>query len=138
MKVDIKNVEKKTGGFFSKKTLHGIALNVTFSEEEQAIIKERRLEGDVILEREHSADVDVEKEANRSLVGKIAKAAMQGTDSFTPHLTIHKLLAGTDTHFFDTPLEAKEYTDKLKETLPGFKNYIMENAEAGQDDSFEL
>lgn len=138
MKVDLKNVEKKYGGMFSRKTLHGVALNVTFSEEERAIIQERGLQKDVILERPASADMDVDKENNRSMVGKLAKLAIKGSDGFTAHLTVSKLLAGTDTHFYQTPLEAKNYADELKEALPQFKAYIMENAEVGQDDSFEL
>lgn len=138
MKIDIKSVEKKSGGMFFKKTLHGVALTVTFSEEERAIIRERRLENDIILERGYSAEVNVEKVANRTLVGKIAKAAIKGVDSFTPDLTVHKLLVGTDTHFFHTPLEAKDYTDELKAKLPDFKVHVMENAAAGEDQSFEL
>ena len=39
---------------------------------------------------------------------------------------------------FDTPLEAKVYMDKLHETLPANKNYIMGNAEIAQGGSFEL
>ena len=138
MKVDIKNVEKRVGKMLRKRTLHGVALTVTFSEEESAIITERKLQKDVILERPPSADMNVEKELNRSMVGKLAKLAIQGTDGFTPNLTISKLLAGTDTHYYETPLEAKNYADELREKLPEFKAYIMENAEVGQDDSFEL
>ena len=138
MKVDMKNVEKKVGGMFSKKTLYGIELTVTFNEEERAIITERKLADVNILEREFSADFDVGKEANRSLVGKIAKAVVSGTERLNPNLTIQKLLDGPDTHFFLTPIEAKNYTVELREKLPEFKDYIMNNAETGKDDSFEL
>lgn len=138
MKVDMKNVEKRVGKLLRKRTLHGVALTVTFSEEEMAIIQERKLQKGVILQRPPSADMDVEKELNRSMVTKLAKLAIKGTDGFTPDLTISKLLAGTDTHYFETPILAKEYADELREKLPEFKAYIMDNAEVGEDESFEL
>jgi hypothetical protein len=138
MKVDIKNVEKKHGGMFSKKTLYGVELTVTFTEEEKAIIEERRLAKDIILERSLSADKDEFKEANRGLMSKLATAALSGSEALHPHLTIAKLLKGPDLHFFNTPLEAKDYTDTLKAQLPNFKAHVMLNATTGKDDSFEL
>ena len=58
--------------------------------------------------------MDVAKEANRSLVGKIAKAAIQGTDSSTPNLTIASCWRARIRTSSMTPLEAKEYTEEAQ------------------------
>jgi hypothetical protein len=138
MKVDIQHVEKSQGLIF-RKTLHGVALTVRFSEEERQIIQQRRLQNQMILERDIPADVNPEKVANRGLVKSLATAAINGRDSLHYHLTIGKLINGTDTYFFDTPLEAKEYEAELRERLPKFKEYLTENAGIDQkSDSFEL
>ena len=137
MKVTINHVEKTQGMIF-KKTLHGVELSVAFNEEELAIIRERKLEGDIIVERGVPADVDAEKHANRGLASKLATAALSGADANHFHLTIGKLMKGTDTYFFETPLEAKEYDEHLRDTLPNFKNYLLANAEKGEGGSFEL
>ena len=57
MKIDIKPVEKSKGLVF-KKTLHGVELSVQFSNEELAIIDERKLELTILMERGIPADVD--------------------------------------------------------------------------------
>lgn len=139
MKVNIQHVEKSKGAIFKKK-LHGVALTVTFSEEEAAIINERKLHHDIILERGYPADVDPEKHARRGLVKLAATAAISGRDANHFHLTLGKLMSGTDTYYFDTPLEAKQYEQLLKdETLPDAKAYIMGNQTTGTSgDSFEL
>jgi len=138
MKIDIKHVEKSRGLIF-RKTLHGVALTVQFSEEERQIIKQRRLQNDIILERGVPADVDAQKVQNRGLAKSLATAALKGRDALHYDLTINKLLSGTDTFFFETPLEAKSYEADLREKLPQFKSYILENAEIEQkSDSFEL
>lgn len=137
MKVDIKHVEKKKGMVFSKK-LYGVQCSVHFTDAEQAIIEERRLQHDVILERAWSADIDGEKQESRGLAGKLVKAAVQGAGANHPHLTIDKLMRGADTHFFTTPAEAKMYEDDLVEGLRGCKGWIEGNAETGSGGSFEL
>ena len=139
MKVDINHVEKKQGLVFGK-TLHGVALTVTFNEEEEQIIRQRKLEREMILDRGAPADVNAEKHANRGLAKKLMTAAVKGIDANHFALTIGKLLNGTDTYFFETPLEAKDYVAHLREeTLPLLKALIVENAEIEQkSDSFEL
>lgn len=138
MKVDIGHIEKSQGLIF-KKTLYGVALTVTFSEEEREIITSRRLEHDRILERGAPADVNAEKHARRGVARKLATVATGGRDALTFDLTVAKLLKGTDTYFFDTPLEAKEYTEQLRVILPRFKQYIVENAGIEEKrESFEL
>jgi hypothetical protein len=138
MKVDIKHVEKSQGLVF-RKTLHGIALTVTFTEEEKQIVRQRGLERQTILERDPPADVDADKHANRGLVKKLATAAISGIDANHFGLTIGKLMKGTDTYFVRTPLEAKQYEEDLRENLPVLKSFITENAGIEQkSDSFEL
>ena len=138
MKVSIKHVEKSSGMVFRKK-LHGVALSVVFGEEEKAIISERRLARDVLLERGAPADVDPEKHEKRGVVKMLATAAVAGRDANHFHLTFGKLLNGTDTFYFDTPIEAKDYENLLKnETLPKAKEYLMGNQSVGEGDSFEL
>ena len=137
MKVDIKHVEKKQGLVF-KKTLHGVQLSIGFSEEEKAIIAERKLEKDVVVERGAPSDVDAEKHANRGLMKMVATAVVSGAGANHFDLTIGKLLQGSDTYFFATPSEAKDYEAVLHEELPKLKAYIVDNVSAGEGSSFEL
>ena len=137
MKVSIKHTEKKTGMVF-KTTHYGVTLSIDFNDEERAIIADRKLQDDLILERDWGSDIDGEKKEERGLASKLLTAATKGADANHPHLTINKLLIGPDTHHFSTPAEAKMYEAELKEVLPKFKDYIMGNAELGSGDSFEL
>ena len=138
MKVSINHIEKSTGLVFKKK-LHGVELNIVFSEEEKAVINERKIGGDILLERGAPADVDVDKHANRGLAKKLATAAIKGAGANHFHLTFNKLLAGSDTFWFETPIVAKNYEELLKtDTLPNAKGYIVGNATTGSGDSFEL
>lgn len=138
MRVDIKHVEKKQGLVF-KKTLHGVTISVTFSEEEKQIINDRKLQRDIVLDRPPPADVDAEKHANRGLATKILTAAVKGADANHFGLTIGKLMNGPDTYFVETPLEAKAYEAELRDKLTELKSYIMANEGVEQkSDSFEL
>lgn len=137
MKVNIKHVNKTTG-LISKKNLHGVALAVLFSEEEKAIIEQRKLADTIIMERGAPADVDAKKHANRGLMAKVVTSVLSGPDANNFHLTISKLLYGIDTYFFDTSDEAKQYEQDLKEELPKLKNFIVDNETSGDGDSFEL
>lgn len=139
MKVSLKHIEKKQGLVF-KKTLHGVELGVIFSEEEKAIISERKLGRTILMERGAPADTDPDKMANRGLAKKIAMSAIKGDmDANNFHMTFNKLIKGTDTYWFDTPIEAKDYNDILREeTLPLAKAYLEGNKDTGSEDSFEL
>ena len=137
MKVDIKHVEKSQGLVFKKK-FHGVALTVTFNEEEKAIIEKRKIGLDIILERDTPADVDGEKHESRGMMGKIGTAMLKGKDANHFHLTLNKLLKGTDTYWVATPADAKGYEQDLRQRLPVIKDFIMENANAGEGGSFEL
>jgi hypothetical protein len=138
MKIDIKHVEKSQGLVF-KKTFHGVALTVQFSEEENAIINQRKLGRTILIERDVPADQNAEKHQNRGIVSKLATAALKGADANHFDLTIGKLQAGTDTYYLPTPLAAKEYEAVLRNRLPDLKAHIMGNAEIERkSDSFEL
>lgn len=138
MKVKIEHVEKKQGMVF-KKTHYGVALTVEFNDEEKAIIEERKLRDVAVLERGTPSDIDADKHAERGLGKKILTAAIKGRDANHFDLTISRLLRGTDTYHFLTPIEAKNYEGHLKnEALPDLKGYLEGNAESGGSDTFEL
>jgi len=138
MKVDIKPVEKSQG-LIGRKKLHGISLSVGFSDEEKAIIRERKLDRVVLMERDVPADVNEEKHAKRGLAKLVVTAAVSGRDANHFGLTFGKLLRGPDVYFFDTPIEVKDYIEQLKtEILPLTKAYLEGNKEAATADSFEL
>lgn len=138
MRVNIEH-GTETKGLIRKTTFHLVALTVEFSEEEKAIIKERKLERDLILERGVPANVNEEKHESRGLLSKVVTAAVKGRDANHFHLTIGKLLNGTDTYALATPLEAKEYEAELKDKLVTLKGYIVGNAGVEEKtSSFEL
>ena len=56
MKVTINHVQKSTG-MIRKTTYHGVSVKVEFNAEELAIIRERHLEPDIVMERGYSADL---------------------------------------------------------------------------------
>lgn len=144
MKVDVKPVAKKIkAGMFKKQDVHGVALTVTFNEEELAIIKERQLEHHVIIDRSIPADLDPDKvEAKNSsafgIAKNLAKAAIKGTDSLTYNLTVTKLLNGTDTYYVGDVLTNKQYIDEIKEGMTQLKHLIEVSQETPEDTSFEL
>ena len=138
MKVEVSHEEKKQGLVF-KKSLHGVKLFVLFNNEEKAIIEARNLGPAILMERDVPADVDAEKIANRGVVTRIAIAATSGVDALNYNLTFNKLLKGPDLYFFDTPIEAKDYSEELqKSILPLTKAYLEGNKETGEIASFEL
>ncbi|MEM6913753.1 MAG: hypothetical protein AAF511_07225 [Pseudomonadota bacterium] len=141
MKVTINHVQKTTG-MIRKTTHHGVAVKVEFNTEELTVIRERRLERDVVVERGYSSDVSDSaalRSENRSLGGKLLKAAVSGADSMSTHLTVTKLMKGEDVYFHPTPVEAKEYEALLKEGLVTLKAWIEGNAEVEKETAtFEL
>ncbi|MCO4839134.1 MAG: hypothetical protein KC447_03325 [Rhodobacteraceae bacterium] len=141
MKVTINHVQK-TAGLIRKTTFHGVALKVEFNTEELAVISERRLGHDIILERGYPADMSdmaAEKHANRGLGRKLLTAAVSGKDANDFHLSVNKLIKGEDVYHLGTPVEAKEYEDELKDGLVKLKNWIVGNADVEKETtSFEL
>ena len=86
-----------------------------------------------------ASDVDAEKHDNRGLAKMVGTALLKGRDANHFDLTIGKLMAGPDTYFQETPLDAKSYEGALREALPTLKSYILENEGIEQvSDSFEI
>ena len=127
MRVSIEHRET-ISGLFKKVTLHEVATIIQFTEEERAIIRKRRLEEAVILEREPNAY----RTKHLSEAQKLEFA-----DIF--HLKVGNLLKGTDVYACDTPIEARQYDAKLKDALQNLKAYLAENVEAPiGTETFEL
>ncbi|WP_281855899.1 hypothetical protein [Litoreibacter halocynthiae] len=141
MKVTINHVQK-TSGLIRKTTHHGVAVRVRFDPEELAVIRERQLEKDVILERGYPSDMSdnaIHKHTNKSLGKKLLTAAVSGVDSLHFDLTVTKLLKGEDVYFLGTPMEAKGYEKELKNGLVNLKGWIVGNADVEKETaSFEL
>ena len=141
MKVTINHVQK-TSGMIRKTTFHGVSVQVQFNAEELAVITERQLGHDIVLERGYPADMSdmaIEKHANRGLGRKLLTAAVSGKDANDFHLSVNKLIKGEDTYYLGTPMEAKAYEDELKDGLVKLKNWIVGNAAVETETaSFEL
>lgn len=119
MKIDIKHSTHTTGLIF-KKTFHKIDLLVELTDEEKAIIKERKLEKHVIMELPDPASFE-------------SKNNDWGFD-----LTFGSLLSGKFWYDVNTPAEAKAYQEKLIEKLKVAKDYLQNNATTAEDTSIEL
>lgn len=122
MKVDIAH-EERTKGLVFKKTLYGVRCSVTFSEEEQQIINQRKLKKRIVMRRPLSADLDEEKYAGRE-------------DLF--FLDIGDLMKRSDIYYLTAPSDAKEYEADLIGQLQELKAFLDGNAEVAESKSFEL
>ena len=130
MKVTINHVQK-TSGMIRKTTFHGVSVHVQFNAEELAVITERKLGHDIVLERGYPADMSdmaAEKHANRGLGRKLLTAAVSGKDANDFHLSVNKLIKGEDIYYLGTPMEAKAYEDELIDGLVKLKNWIVGNS----------
>lgn len=141
MKVTINHVQK-TSGMIRKTTHHGVAVRVEFNAEELAVIRERQLEKDVIMERGYPSDMSdaaIERHANKGLGKKLLTAAVSGADALHFDLTVSKLMKGEDVYHLSTPMEAKNYEAELKEGLVKLKTWIEGNADVETETAtFEL
>ena len=141
MKVTINHVQKSVG-MIRKKTHHGVSVRVQFNTEELAVIRERHLEPDIILERGYSSDLSdskIEKRENSGIGKKLLKAAVSGTDALNTNLTVTKLMKGEDVFYLPRPMDAKEYEAELKEGLVRLKGWIEGNADVEKETAtFEL
>ena len=122
MKVDISHGEKKKGLVFSK-PIYGVSCSVTFTEEEQQIIKQHKLKDRIIQERRLSADLNEKKYYDRE-------------EKF--YLRIKTLMKGPDVYYTWAPSDAKVYEAELIENLRELKHFLDGNAELGETKSFEL
>lgn len=115
------NIEHKevTTGLLRKTTWFQVVTRVDFSEEEKAIIKQRKLQDTIILEREpdvSKGDTAERREFLRSLGDAI-------------HLKICDLLnpSKPNVYHLRTPLEAKQYEQAVLESLKKLKQYLIGN-----------
>lgn len=141
MKVTINHVQK-SAGLIRKTTFHGVSVQIEFNSEELAVINERRLGHDIVMERGYPADMSdmaAQKHANRGLGRKLLTAAVSGSDANDFHLSVNKLMKGEDVYFLGTPAEAKAYEGELKNGLVELKGWIEGNAEVEKETAtFEL
>lgn len=134
MKVSISHGEKSKGLIFTKR-FYTVTIRVQFSNEELAIIDQRKLKNIIVVERDCPPD---EKHHNEK--GKLTRIATNIANGFqNPYnLTIGKLVRGPDTYTLTTPVEAKAYENELTEMLQVLKGYVSESATLGTDKQFEI
>jgi len=100
-------------GWPFKRTLYAVDCTVHFTHEETQIIRQRKLEKSVLLER-------------RPATAKVDDR----DDKFT--LTAQHLVKGTDRFVAATPATAKLYQEELLGALENLKGWLMLNAETGE------
>jgi hypothetical protein len=129
MRVSIDHKEKTMGLVF-KKTKHAVVVTIQFTEQEQAIIRQRKLNDYVIIKREWDATMKEKAEAHPEHYNH--------PDMKPPHLFIKDLVKGPDTYVLDTPIEAKQYEARLVEGLKTLKSFIEGNQTVAESKTFEL
>lgn len=129
MKVTIDRKEMSTGLLF-KKTFFEIRTTVQFTAEEQAVIRERNLGDEVILDRPPPAHH----------VANLSDERLQtGVDLGHYKLHIKDLLKGPDSYTTTTPVQAQVYEQELMGALKDMKQAIELSAgPAERSTSFEL
>jgi hypothetical protein len=106
-------------GLVIKKRWPSVTVKVEFSEEEKAIIKQRKLEKIVVMERDWPAHM--------------------GTMSGDFNLTIGGLLKNQLTEYTcDNISRAKQYEAELIERLKRLKEFLGENGDKAESKTFEL
>jgi hypothetical protein len=128
MRVLIEQKELKRGLWGSDRSRIEVNLTVDFSEEEQLIIRGRRLEDVVVIGRPPDALLE------RQLDPEEAKRWEGRFD-----LRIGMLLGErTDRYVCGSPAAAKIYSEKLTDTLRLLKLFLLENSDIGGLTAFEL
>ena len=118
MKIDIKN-STYTKGLVFKDTFYKLELNVELTEEEKAIIKQRKLEDTIIWK-----------------LPPPASFPQDDYDGF--NLLIANLKGGYFWYDFKSPAEAKVFQEELIEKLKIAKQYLQNNTTTAQDTSLEI
>ncbi len=127
MRVSIDHREITTG-LLRRTTQYEVVTKVDFSDEELAVIRHRRLEDTIVLER-----VPDRIHASKFTQQELADLADQW------HLKIKSLMKRSpDVHTLDTPIEAKQYEQDLTGALRNLKAYIEGNATLAGAKTFEL
>ena len=127
MRVSIQHNQKSTGFIFTKPYIE-VVTSVTFSEEEKAIIRSKKLQKFVVLDREHDFIVRKRFENDPKYLASIRRA----------DLTIAELVTGPDAYRCETPMHAKQYEAEVTAALKTLKDFITGNTEVAQSKSFEL
>lgn len=109
MRVSIEH-KSVTRGFFFKRTFYAVELTAHFTHEEMQIIRQRKLEEAVLLER---------RPATAKLDDHDAQYA----------LSVAHLIRGTDRFLTATPAAAKVYQSELLHALEQLKEWLSANAE---------
>ena len=118
--------KQSTSGLIRKTTTFEVHTTVQFSEEERATLRTRKLGKTIIMERKPGVyslhyQKDYSSEGDRY------------------DLKIDDLVKGTDIYRCPTPLDAKVYDEKLKNSLRTLKGYLEGNADAvSGSTTFEL
>lgn len=106
-----------TKGLFKKKVYIEVRTTVQFSDEELAIIKNRKLEDFIVLERDPDL-IDPRGKDKESLDLCIREGVF--------NLTIGKLMKGkSDGYHTSSPVHAQSYEDKLTAKLKELKDFIV-------------
>jgi hypothetical protein len=113
MKVDIRQKEQKS--LFGKVKGYSVYVEVAFSEEEKAIIRQKKIEKIGAFE------------INDKTMGKFV-------------VSIKDLMKQSWGNTFDTPIEASHFTKYLKDKIKELKEFIDDNAYVKENtsESFEL
>ena len=127
MRVSIEHSDKAVGLLRMVNQIQ-VTTTVQFSEEELAVIRDRRLKDYIVAERVPDS---------RTASKFDAEYAASIADGW--HLRVKDLMKGKpDSFLFDTPVDAKIYEERLKEALKALKSFIEGNAATAEATTFEL
>jgi hypothetical protein len=127
MRVSIEHSDKAVG-LLKRVNQVEVTTTVQFSEEELAVIRDRRLKDYIVAERVPDS---------RTASKFDAEYAASIADGW--HLRVRDLMKGKPDRFtFDTPVDAKLYEERLKEALKTLKSFIEGNASMAEATTFEL
>lgn len=118
MKVSIEHGEFTTG-IIMKKRWPKVTVKVEFSEEEKQIIKDRKLDTIVVMERDWPAHMEGTAGDFNLTIGSLLRNSL-------PDYTCHNLS------------RAKEYEAQLIERLKRLKEFLGENGGQMENKTFEL
>ena len=127
MRVSIQHNQKSSGWIFKQPYIE-VATSVAFSEEELAIIRSKKLQKFVLLERGPDFIVCKRFENDQAYLNSLSGFEM----------SVAKLMKGTDTFNCETAVHAKNYEAQVTEALKTLKEFIVGNAQVAQSKSFEL
>tara|TARA_R110002110_G_scaffold322490_1_gene534916 strand:- start:43 stop:399 length:357 start_codon:yes stop_codon:yes gene_type:complete len=117
MRVSIEHSDKAVGLLRMVNQIQ-VTTTVQFSEEELAVIRDRRLKDYIVAERVPDS---------RTASKFDAEYAARIADGW--HLRVRDLMKGKpDGFMFDTPVDAKIYEQRLTEALKALKSFIEGNA----------